>query len=1204
MLLAILAIIITLAAPLVASAQSEAPAPTLSKGTLAPTLPSEDNSLFIESTPGDYVGQGQVFSFSGGNGSFFGVRYNGSEAVSLSLSAAGHRWNLAFGAASNAVLVPGLYRDATRAIQFSNRPGIDISSDGRGCNMITGDFEIKQCVIEGPLVTRFWARFGQTCDGPAGLTGEIRVNAVVSVAVRAPFRRAITRGSPLSFDVSATSAEGRPISLTAENAPPGAQFVDHGNGTGTFSWTPTADQIGAYVMSFRGQDDAGHVDLSTTLLQVTGVTSLEVHSEADEPIGRGADYFYGAADGLFRVDKDINFNTVRFLANSPGTSPYWSWSVSLAAPGNQLVVPGVYESAVGSPSAGHPVIQVFGNATGGGDLAGRFSVRQADYASDGTVKAFWATFEILAAGFTGTLRGELRFNAQVITDVTSPPADTTAPGQQTAFQVTATNAAGRHVALSAHGLPSGAGFVDRGDQAGTFTWTPGFSQIGKYQVVFVGDDGAGGIDSAATQIVVPGDISLLIQSDPEAQGTGPVRYTAADGRFRVTKSTENQVQVTFTKNGDSRNWAFRFRAPKNAPLQPAFYPGASQLLLSGGLAPAPTYPVFEDDTPHFISYCGYITDATFQVKQMDVDANGVVNALWATFERHCFGLAGALQGEIRYNARVDISVTAPLTATTAPHQPLALSVSATDRLGEAITLSVAGLPPGAAFQDHGDGTATLLWTPGDLDVGLRDLIFTAVDRSGQQDRAYTHVRVLGETRLTILSDPSDYVGGGAQVAVSPSDGQFHLTKNFREGASLDFRPPSGYGGWHVDLAGRQSSALAPGSYEPVKYYPNALLNEPLATLAVNRGYDACTTISGRFQVLDVTYGPGVEISSLHATFEQTCSGATGGLRGELRWNLLPATFAITATAGPHGTISPSGAVVVVSGGAQTFTITADATYGIADVLVDGTSVGAVGSYAFTQVTANHTIEASFVSLNHPPDASQALASPDQLWPPDHKLVPVQIAGVRDPDGDMVTLRITGVTQDEPVGSAAASDAGDKKCSDAVIAAEGGLSVRAERSGNGNGRVYVVSFTATDSHGAAREGKVAVCVPPSEGAKGSNHRGGSADGCVDDGQSFNSLGCSSQRAFLGAGATADQPSLTVELGHGPSRTLAFTLAEASDVRIALYDVAGRRVAQLFSGAQEKGAHRLGWNADHLRRGIYFCRLEAGRLVLTRPILVLD
>ena len=73
------------------------------------------------------------------------------------------------------------------------------------------------------------------------------------------------------------------------------------------------------------------------------------------------------------------------------------------------------------------------------------------------------------------------------------------------------------------------------------------------------------------------------------------------------------------------------------------------------------------------------------------------------------------------------------------------------------------------------------------------------------------------------------------------------------------------------------------------------------------------------------------------------------------------TFTITASAGAGGSISPSGAVSVNCGTDQAFTITAAACNAIQDVLVDGVSVGAVAAYTFSNVTANHTIAATFVS---------------------------------------------------------------------------------------------------------------------------------------------------------------------------------------------------------------------------------------------------
>jgi len=129
--------------------------------------------------------------------------------------------------------------------------------------------------------------------------------------------------------------------------------------------------------------------------------------------------------------------------------------------------------------------------------------------------------------------------------------------------------------------------------------------------------------------------------------------------------------------------------------------------------------------------------------------------------------------------------------------------------------------------------------------------------------------------------------------------------------------------------------------------------------------------------------------------------------------------------------------------------------------------------------------------NQPPNCAAATAGP-ALWPPNHKLVAVTISGVTDPDkGDTVTVKATAVTQDEPINGLGDGDTAP----DATISATGAVSVRAERSGTGDGRVYVIAFTATDNHGATCTGTVAVAVPHDQ-------RGAAA---VDSGQTYNSLG---------------------------------------------------------------------------------------------------
>jgi hypothetical protein len=70
-------------------------------------------------------------------------------------------------------------------------------------------------------------------------------------------------------------------------------------------------------------------------------------------------------------------------------------------------------------------------------------------------------------------------------------------------------------------------------------------------------------------------------------------------------------------------------------------------------------------------------------------------------------------------------------------------------------------------------------------------------------------------------------------------------------------------------------------------------------------------------------------------------------------------YTITASAGANGSIAPSGSVSVLANSSPTFTLIPSDSYGVADVLVDGGSVGPVASYTFVNVTANHTISATF-----------------------------------------------------------------------------------------------------------------------------------------------------------------------------------------------------------------------------------------------------
>jgi hypothetical protein len=121
---------------------------------------------------------------------------------------------------------------------------------------------------------------------------------------------------------------------------------------------------------------------------------------------------------------------------------------------------------------------------------------------------------------------------------------------------------------------------------------------------------------------------------------------------------------------------------------------------------------------------------------------------------------------------------------------------------------------------------------------------------------------------------------------------------------------------------------------------------------------------GANQTFSITPLAGYRIANVMVDGVSAGAVATYTFSNVIAAHSISASFAlltntITATAGAGGTISPSGAVIVNYGASQTFAITPNAGYQIASVLVDGSSVGAVASYQFTNVTTAHTIAASF-----------------------------------------------------------------------------------------------------------------------------------------------------------------------------------------------------------------------------------------------------
>jgi uncharacterized spore protein YtfJ len=133
--------------------------------------------------------------------------------------------------------------------------------------------------------------------------------------------------------------------------------------------------------------------------------------------------------------------------------------------------------------------------------------------------------------------------------------------------------------------------------------------------------------------------------------------------------------------------------------------------------------------------------------------------------------------------------------------------------------------------------------------------------------------------------------------------------------------------------------------------PSVVLNAGVTqvfTIAPNTGYHIVNVV-----VDSVSQGPvgTYTFSNIQANHQISASFALN----------TGSTYTITASAGTGGTITPSGSVVVTAGATQVFTINPNANYHITDVIVDSVSQGAIGSYTFTNVLANHVITAIFAA---------------------------------------------------------------------------------------------------------------------------------------------------------------------------------------------------------------------------------------------------
>jgi parallel beta-helix repeat protein len=277
--------------------------------TLFSTTPAAQGgqSLRVENEPSCIV-PGR-FYFTDADGEFrFQTNYHGGVSVFFNTQNYEHFWILEFSPISGQPFAVGTYLNTIDdPYPGSGKPGLFIGGDGRS-GFGTGSFEITQLQYNGDgSIGAFAASFEYHCGGGVlAVRGDIQFNP--NVTITAPAEKSLHIGNPLSFEVTAAETNSHHLTLTAADLPTGASFVDNGDNTGTFTWTPTAGQGGIHHVGFRADNGSGDSASWITRIAVGDVIRVPADvATIQEAIDKATDeYTVWVAPGTYL--ENINFN--------------------------------------------------------------------------------------------------------------------------------------------------------------------------------------------------------------------------------------------------------------------------------------------------------------------------------------------------------------------------------------------------------------------------------------------------------------------------------------------------------------------------------------------------------------------------------------------------------------------------------------------------------------------------------------------------------------------------------------------------------------------------------------------------------------------------------------------------------------------------------------------------------------------------------
>lgn len=607
---------------------------------------------FVDSDAGDWVGQGLTYWYDEGDTqiridpltSALHVRIDGAES-----------WEAEFALPSGEQWQPGTYAGAGRyPFQSPAQPGLDFSGEGRGCNELSGWFEIVEIEVVGSSVTRLAVDFIQHCEhGEPALFGAIRYNSAVPIdravpyAIAAPAESA-TEGEQIVLDGSASaSREGELSYQWTQSGGPAVALAGANSAVASFT-APDIPPGGAVLTFVLTVTDAnGHSDSTTISVRLYDTadprTRVALRSTAGDYIGAGRTYAYDESNASISVQLGG--------ALQISIDGWEGWTARLAVPSNGPWAAGMYPAATRYPfqSPLRPGLSFSGEGRACNRLTGWFEIIDLEIV-EGTVTRLAADFKQHCEGGAAFLFGAIRYNSNVPLDRGIPYANA---GGDVAVQE------GMPVRLDGSQAWSAAGGL-------TYAWRqlagPAVTianPAAPMTDIAVPAVAAGGVtywfELAVTDVNGRSDsdtVQVLVRSEADAQTYLTI---SSDAGHYVAQglswffSTDNST-LTISRNAHN-GITTSIRGDDFWTVQLA---GAnSTALAAGSYADAQRYPFQGAGRPGLDYYgagrgCNTVT-GRFDVLAIAYRTDGSVERAAVNFEHHCEGAPATARGRLRVN---------------------------------------------------------------------------------------------------------------------------------------------------------------------------------------------------------------------------------------------------------------------------------------------------------------------------------------------------------------------------------------------------------------------------------------------------------------------------------------------------------------------------------------------------------------------------